>query len=110
MLGRSPIQHMFQKRALDTFPILAYHDVPDPTRFERHLDLLTSTHRPLSLDEVLDHLDRGEDLPRGTCLITFDDGDRTVLSHALPAMRQHRIPGVVFVASSLIGTLTPIWT
>ena len=66
-------------------PILGYHRVgsarPDhvPTlsadAFERQLAILVRfRYRVLSLEDLVEHLDRGAGLPRRSVVITFDDG------------------------------------
>ena len=52
---------------------------------------------PVSLDEVRDHYVDGAPLPEGAVLITFDDGYRDNLENALPILRRHGYPAVIFV-------------
>ncbi len=54
-------------------------------------------YRPVSLDDVLAQYRRGEPLPSGAVLITFDDGYRDNLENAAPVLRRHGYPAVVFV-------------
>jgi peptidoglycan/xylan/chitin deacetylase (PgdA/CDA1 family) len=42
-------------------------------------------------------------------LVTFDDGDRSIIDHALPILRAHRVPAVAFVIAGLVGTAQPPW-
>jgi peptidoglycan/xylan/chitin deacetylase (PgdA/CDA1 family) len=42
-------------------------------------------------------------------LITFDDADRSVLEHALPALTARGLPAVAFVVTELVGTDRPGW-
>ncbi|HEY8965019.1 MAG TPA: polysaccharide deacetylase family protein [Candidatus Methylacidiphilales bacterium] len=57
----------------------------------------------LTLDAFLDGVDRPEALPEKAALVTFDDGYRSLLRHALPAMRELGVPGVVFVPTDWVG-------
>ena len=95
-------------------PILGYHRIgphrPDhvPTvtaeAFERQLDLLTKCRfRVLSLDGVLDRLDRGEPAPRRSVVITFDDGYAETHTLAWPLLRKHGFPATVFVTPEEVG-------
>ena len=54
-------------------------------------------YTPVSLDAVLDHYLRGAPLPPGAVLLTFDDGYRDNLENALPILRRHGYPAVLFV-------------
>lgn len=93
--------------------VLCYHAVdPEwrsplavhPEDFERQMAWLAANRRVLPLEVAVARLDGSGRLPRGEIAVTFDDGFRSVLVHALPALRRHRIPATVFVVAE---TLTP---
>ena len=93
--------------------ILCYHAVdPDwrsplavhPDEFDAQLTWLAQRRKVLPVEQAATMLDRQWRLPRGTAAITFDDGFKSVLHHALPALRRHRLPAMVFVVAE---TLTP---
>jgi peptidoglycan/xylan/chitin deacetylase (PgdA/CDA1 family) len=93
--------------------ILCYHAVdPEwrsplavhPDDFERQMGWLAANRKVLPLDVAVARLDGSGRLPRGETAVTFDDGFRSVLTHALPALRRHRIATTVFVVAE---TLTP---
>jgi peptidoglycan/xylan/chitin deacetylase (PgdA/CDA1 family) len=52
---------------------------------------------------------RGEPLPDMSCLVTFDDGWRDNVEHALPILRATDMPATVFVAVDYIGSQTCFW-
>jgi peptidoglycan/xylan/chitin deacetylase (PgdA/CDA1 family)/O-antigen ligase len=108
-LSRSPLQPIFQWRAERKLSVLAYHGIDQRERFEEHLAYLRGNTRPVSLSEVLEAIQGRRGLPLGAVLITFDDGDRTVLDAALPALRSAGIPGVAFVVAGLLDTNDPFW-
>ena len=85
------------KRSLYTLNIS--HDT-----FRRHLEVLQETHDIVTLDDALSVLDGTRQAARDVAVITFDDGYRDVYKHAFPVMRDLRIPGVVYVPSSFVGT------
>ena len=72
--------------------------------FRKHLEVLQETHDIVSLDEALSVLDGTRSANRDVAVITFDDGYRDVYTHAFPIMRDMRIPGIVYVPSSFVGT------
>ncbi len=76
--------------------------VEDDT-FERHLAVIKRHFAVLSLDQFADHLARRVPFAGPSCLITFDDGWIDNLENALPAMRQHGVPAVIFLPVHFIG-------
>lgn len=72
-----------------------------PERFEAQMEYLASHRCVVPLSELLD----GRAAPgRPRVAITFDDGYRNVLEHALPAMLRLGLPATFFVASKWIGS------
>ena len=90
-----------------TLRVLMYHKVndlwPNPTTvptavFEEQMSLLGKLgYVPVSLDAVRDHYLERAPLPSRAVLITFDDGYRDNLENALPVLKRHGYPAVVFV-------------
>lgn len=57
----------------------------------------------ISLAQAFDHLDRTGRFPPNAVVLTFDDGYRSVLEEALPALAAQGFGGTVFLVSSLVG-------
>ena len=101
-----------------TLRVLMYHKVndlwPNPTSvpiavFEQQMDLLGKLgYTPVSLDAVRDHYLHGTQLPPCAVLITFDDGYRDNLENALPVLRRHGYPAVVFVPIGFLDDGRPL--
>ena len=72
--------------------------------FRRHLEALLLSHDIISLDDALEVLSGARRAPRDVAVITFDDGYHDVYAHAFPVMRALRVPGIVYVPSSFVGT------
>ncbi|MGH2737774.1 MAG: polysaccharide deacetylase family protein, partial [Actinomycetota bacterium] len=108
-LRHSPLQAIFQWRAERKLSVLAYHGIEQGERFEEHLAYLRGNAHPVSLEEVLDAIEGRRGLPLRAVLVTFDDGDRTVLDVALPTLRSAGTPGVAFVVAGLLDTDDPFW-
>jgi peptidoglycan/xylan/chitin deacetylase (PgdA/CDA1 family) len=95
-----------------------YHKVNDvpgntitvPVRvFDQQMSQLRSLgYTVVGLDEVLAFYLDGATLPRGATLITFDDGYRDVLRHALPVLQRHGYPAVLFVPLGYVGEARPL--
>jgi len=105
----SPLQVAFRADASRRLAVLAYHAIEDRTRFARHIAYLRRVRHPVSLSDVLDHLDGGRALPSRPALVTFDDGHPSVLDVALPVLTSQGVAGVAFVVSGRIGTTEPFW-
>jgi len=109
LLLRSPLHSWFRWRSARDLAVLAYHDVRDGDRFEEQVRYLTRSARPVTLQEVHRAVEGGTGLPRRSVLVTFDDGDRSVLDTGLPILRRYEVPGVVFVIGGLLDSSSPFW-
>ena len=101
-----------------TLRVLMYHKVnnlwPNPTTvptavFAEQMALLGELgYVPVALDAVRDHYLDGAPLPDGAVLITFDDGYRDNLENALPILRNHAYPAVVFTPIGFLDDGKPL--
>jgi peptidoglycan/xylan/chitin deacetylase (PgdA/CDA1 family) len=94
-------------------PVLMYHAVGEtqrdpfdlyvtPRRFAAQMAALSALGlRGVALAELGDALARGR--AAGLVGITFDDGYRDVLTHALPALRRHGFGATFYAVSGLLG-------
>lgn len=89
--------------------MLAYHDVSDPAGFAQHLDYLLRHAHPVTLDAVLQSINGHRSLPKRAVLITFDDGDRSIIDVAMPMLKQRGLPAVAFIIAGLLDTDQPFW-
>jgi peptidoglycan/xylan/chitin deacetylase (PgdA/CDA1 family) len=71
-----------------------------PDRFAAQMAFLSSSRRVVGLDALLEP-DPEPGPPR--VAITFDDGYRNVLEHAVPVLREHGFPAAFFVPTRWIG-------
>jgi peptidoglycan/xylan/chitin deacetylase (PgdA/CDA1 family) len=97
--------------------ILGYHRVSaardelavTPAAFRAQMETLIEARlEPVALDDALGRLD---ERPTGRYVcVTFDDGYRDVLDHAVPVLRELQIPATIFVPSGPIsGTARLYW-
>jgi peptidoglycan/xylan/chitin deacetylase (PgdA/CDA1 family) len=101
-----------------TLRVLMYHKVNDawpnpasvPTAvFEEQMALLEELgYQPVSLDAVVAHYLEGARLPERAVLLTFDDGYRDNLENALPVLRRHAYPAVLFVPIGFLDDSRPL--
>jgi peptidoglycan/xylan/chitin deacetylase (PgdA/CDA1 family)/GT2 family glycosyltransferase len=84
-------------------PVLEAYGVP-PARFRRQLaTLLTAGWTPITVDELLGFVLRGDRVPRRSVFLTFDDGYEDLATEVGPALTERGLGGVAFVVSSLLG-------
>jgi peptidoglycan/xylan/chitin deacetylase (PgdA/CDA1 family) len=101
-----------------TLRVLMYHKVndlwPNPTTvptavFAEQMALVGELgYTVVSLEAVRDHYVHGAPLAPGAVLITFDDGYRDNVENALPILRQHGYPAVVFVPVGYLADAHPL--
>ncbi len=98
--------------------VLMYHKVNDRPEnpisvpiglFDEQMGVLRELgYQVVSLDAVLDHVSGIRHLPPGAVLITFDDGYRDILENALPVLRRHGYPAVIFVPIGYLDDARPL--
>ncbi|NJW53438.1 polysaccharide deacetylase family protein [Salinimicrobium oceani] len=81
----------------------------DPVRFEAQLRYLKKKYNIISIHQVIDHLTTKVPLPNSSLLLTFDDGDISVLENGFPLLKKHDCPAVLFVITGLINTNENFW-
>ena len=95
--------------------ILAYHDIADkgylnlevPEKiFRRHMRyLVKNNYNLISLEDAVDLMESGKEIPRKTVVITFDDGYKSLYRAVLPLVKELGVPITVFLATGSIGSL-----
>ena len=116
--ARAGVFDLVRKRRIHDICALTYHDIL-PAGFDAShpaFGMAVSTEdfawqmahvkqhfSPISLDEMLGHVESGAVLPPHPLLVTFDDGRRNLITHALPILQRYGIPAVAFVLSDFVG-------
>ncbi len=108
-LRYSPLQPVMRWSSRDSVAVLAYHRILDPEAFAAQVAFLARHTHPVSLEEFSVASRTGASLPPRSVLLTFDDGDISVLNEALPLLRDRGIPAVAFVCPGVIDTDRPLW-
>ncbi len=90
-------------------PVLYYHRVGpfapgaerkmnvEPDRFRDQMKHLVRKYRVVTLDEVL------AGVTGRVAAVTFDDGYRDLMTHAVPVLRDLRIPATFFIVAGAVG-------
>jgi peptidoglycan/xylan/chitin deacetylase (PgdA/CDA1 family) len=71
------------------------------------MQFIAEHFRTITIDEFLNPRTRSSDVPE--CLVTFDDGWDDNYTVAYPILRRMGIPGVIFVATGLVGSVGLFW-
>ena len=82
--------------------------VHHPAEFERQIEYLASQYNIISLDRLLDSMERN-DVPPRSVVITFDDGYADALRRAMPVLYRRRIPMTVFLTTSIVANRDLLW-
>jgi peptidoglycan/xylan/chitin deacetylase (PgdA/CDA1 family) len=80
-----------------------------PDTLDLHIRELKGRFELIHLDDWLHRARQGESLPRMACALTFDDGWRDNLEHAMPVLLRHQAPATIFLVSGYIGTGQRFW-
>jgi GT2 family glycosyltransferase/peptidoglycan/xylan/chitin deacetylase (PgdA/CDA1 family) len=84
-------------------PVLEDYGVP-PAGFRHQLaTLFTAGWTPITVDELLGFVKRGNRVPRRSVFLTFDDGYEDLATEVGPVLSERGVTGVAFVISSLLG-------
>ncbi len=62
----------------------------------------------IALDDMPERMDRGASA-RPFVVLTFDDGYRDTVEHALPVLCKHAAPFTVFATTGFLGATAPLW-
>ncbi|HEY5052050.1 MAG TPA: polysaccharide deacetylase family protein [Solirubrobacterales bacterium] len=99
--------------------ILLYHRIAEPPSdpwqlavtprtFERHLRLLSSQCRVLTLSEMFEAARRGR-IPDRAVAITFDDGYVDNLEEGLPLLEKYGTPATIYIATGYVDSPGRFW-
>lgn len=104
--------------------ILMYHSVlPDPSQwvdtygeiahseliFRAQMELLVREFRPISLEEAVQHIRSGNNLPRRSVVVTFDDGYADNCEVAMPVLNQAGVPATFYVTVDCVENKRLPW-
>jgi peptidoglycan/xylan/chitin deacetylase (PgdA/CDA1 family) len=112
-VNRSPWPYINDKAKLDKVPILMYHDILPKKQvfFDVTPDELAADFQlikdqgvtPISLDQLMIHLQTGLPLPEKPVVLTFDDGYEGHYKYVYPLLKKYGYPAVFSVYTDGIG-------
>lgn len=71
-------------------------------QFKNDLEVLLKNFKPISADDLIQHICINNQLPKNTFLLTFDDGFREVHDVIAPLLEAKGIPAIFFVNPAFI--------
>ncbi|UCB57435.1 MAG: polysaccharide deacetylase family protein [Candidatus Omnitrophota bacterium] len=94
-------------------PILMYHHIDgrsktslvsvSPQNFRRQMRFLSErNYNVISLDKFVQDKLNGQEFPRNTVVITFDDGYGDNFTFAYPVLKEYNLPATIFVITDFI--------
>jgi peptidoglycan/xylan/chitin deacetylase (PgdA/CDA1 family) len=83
--------------------------VVDRDTFAKQMAFLKRHFNVIPAHDLADRMARGIPLPDRACVITFDDGWRDNFTNALPILREHQLPALIFLPVNYIGRQRLFW-
>lgn len=97
-------------------PVLLYHHLSEnvendmtvsPKRFEEHMKALYDEgYTAITLDDIINYIEKGTDLPKKSVLITFDDGYMSNYEYAYPILKKYNLKATIFAVGETFGRNT----
>lgn len=97
-------------------PIIMYHNIVEnpaqdseisAERFEEQIKrLYDDGYKAVSMQDLLEYVETGKELPEKPICITFDDGYLSNYEIAYPILKKYDMKATIFVIGSTIGCLT----
>jgi peptidoglycan/xylan/chitin deacetylase (PgdA/CDA1 family) len=88
--------HYVRPLALTKFPKIKGLDLP---LFDQQLDYLTRYYTPISMEDLIDAIEGGNQLPPRPALLTFDDGYLDHYTYVFPRLAERKLQGAFFPAA-----------
>lgn len=95
-----PHWHVVSDQSLDH--ISGIYKYRNQRQFKEDLEFFLRYYTPISLADIIKHLDGFRRLPKRCFLPTFDDGFREIYDIIAPILQTHGIPAAFFLITSLI--------
>lgn len=95
--------------ALDSYPFDQELISATPAQFDSQMRYLREHLRPISLNDLIAHVEQGDPLPPNAVAVTFDDGFSDTYRYAFPILKRYGIPATIFVSTGYVESGEPFW-
>ena len=114
------LYYSFGRKKQNGLLIITYHritnisDYQDPLKvsqkiFNKQIEYLQNNYTIISGEQLVDCIKNNKTLPNNSCIITFDDGWADNYTNALPILKKHDVPAIVFVSTDFISSGKIFW-
>lgn len=86
----------------DVWHIKHLYKYKNVSQFKNDLEILLKNFKPISAQELIQHISSNNQLPGNTFLLTFDDGFREVHDVIAPLLEAKGIPAIFFINPAFI--------
>lgn len=94
-------------------PVIMYHSIVEKStqytevsiaEFNKHmLGVKLAGFNTVTVDDLINYVEKGVDLPKNPILITFDDGYLDNYENAYPILKKYNMKATIFVVGSSVG-------
>lgn len=112
-VSTSLLQKLFARYTGECTILLYHHVVPKPWKedrldshlyvsteqFRNHLSYLSKHATVISIEEMTKRLERNQDLPPNSVVLTFDDGHKDNIDYAYPILKEFDFPATIYIAT-----------
>ena len=88
-----------------------YNLIMPTSKFAEQMEFLSENHEVVSMDGLVDYLESepDRDSNKFVVAVTFDDGYKDNLTHALPILEQYNIPAIIYITTRFPEGDTWMW-
>ena len=79
------------------------------TSFDRQMRVLRDNFSVISLQDLVNEMKNGRNVPPNAVVITIDDAYRDCYQYAFPILRKYRIPATVYVTTDFVDAKIWMW-
>ena len=95
-----PFYHTISDKSLPHVEQL--YTLKNTTQFKQDLDFLLKHFKPVSIEEVLNHVQHKERITEPSFHLTFDDGMRDCIETIVPILKERNIPASFFINNDFV--------
>lgn len=87
----------------------SYGITVNKANFDKQIEFLSKNYNLIRLNELVNMIKAGENIPDKSCVITFDDGWRDNYTNAYPILNKYNAPATLFLTTNFIDNGEWFW-